>query len=496
MAFTPSKYQKAVFTYIQRGKGNAVIEAVAGSGKSTTLVQAINLIDDSKKVLFLAFNVDIVAELKKKIGPRNNVEISTLHSLGCKACVRAYHSTVEGDKYSIYLNDGIASGAISPRSERVRTEREKFSEWKSNIVKLIDLGRVNLALDSVSLCNLADKHGLWLQDNEVELAQKIIAWGTNHPETIDFTDMIYIPSVKDIRLFQRDWVFVDECQDLNAAQRTLFLKTIKPNGGRFVAVGDAKQSIYGFCGADEESFYKLTKIPHTAKLPLSICYRCDANIIRLAQSIVPQIQWRDGAGDGIVDREAKMADVKDGDMVLCRVSAPLTKLCMHYISNGVKAYVKGKDIGANLINMIKKTRAKNMDKCFEKLNAELGKLLGKIMDKKHCNEEEARENDQYKIMEDKIMSIQVLSDGLTTCDAVMNRISSIFSDDAKEGICLSTIHKSKGLENDRVFVLCEDKLFLKAAMRQAWSAQQEYNLVYVMMTRAKHYLGYIQDFTM
>ena len=116
MTFTPSKYQKAVFTYIQKGKGNAVIEAVAGSGKSTTLVQAINLINDSKKVLFLAFNVDIVAELKKKIGPRNNVEISTLHSLGCKACVRAYHSTVEGDKYSIYLNDGIARGAISPRS--------------------------------------------------------------------------------------------------------------------------------------------------------------------------------------------------------------------------------------------------------------------------------------------------------------------------------------------------------------------------------------------
>ena len=94
------------------------------------------------------------------------------------------------------------------------------------------------------------------------------------------------------------------------------------------------------------------------------------------------------------------------------------------------------------------------------------------------------------------MSIQVLSEGLTTGDAVINRISNIFSDDQVDGICFSTIHKSKGLENDRVFVICEDKLFLKAAMRQAWSAQQEYNLVYVMMTRAKHYLGYIQDFSM
>ncbi len=494
MAFAPSKYQKAVFTYIQKGKGNAVIEAVAGSGKSTTLVQAIDLIDESKSVLFLAFNVDIVKELKQKIGLRNNVEISTLHSLGCKACMRAYHCTVEGDKYTIYLNDGIANGTIVPTMRRTQ-KRKHFNEWKSNIKQLIDLGRVNLALDATSLNNLADKHGLWLQDNEVEIAQRVIAWGSNNTAVIDYTDMIYFPAIKNIRMYQHDWVFIDECQDLNAAQRTMFLKTIKL-GGRFVAVGDAKQSIYGFCGADEESFYKLTQIPHTAKLPLSICYRCDANIIRLAQTIVPQIQYRSGAPDGVVDREAKMADVKDGDMVLCRVSAPLTKLCMHYIANGVKAFVKGKDIGTNLINMIKKTKAKNMDRCMTKLNGELGKFLGKIMDKKHCNEKEAKENDQYKIMEDRILSIQVLSEGLTTCQAVINRIESIFSDTATEGICLSTIHKSKGLENDRVFVICEDKLFLKSAMRQAWSAQQEYNLVYVMMTRAKHYLGYIQDFSM
>ena len=320
--------------------------------------------------------------------------------------MRAYHCVVDGDKYSVYLNDQVANGSLAPVNPLTK-ERERFGEWKSNIKKLIDLGRVNLALDTRSLNELADKHGLWIYDNEVEVAQQVIEWGTQNTAVIDYTDMIYFPAVKNIRLYQRDWVFIDECQDLNAAQRTLFLKTIKPNGGRFVAVGDAKQSIYGFCGADEESFHKLTQIPHTAKLPLSICYRCDANIIRLAQSIVPQIQYRDGAPDGIVDRDARMADVQDGDMVLCRVSAPLTKLCMHYISTGRKAYVKGKDIGTNMINMIKKTKCKNIDSCLQKLNVELGKFLGKIMDKKHCDEKEAMENDQYKIMEDKILSIQV-----------------------------------------------------------------------------------------
>ncbi|MBR1373175.1 hypothetical protein IJ556_01835, partial [bacterium] len=82
--FVPSKYQKTVYTYIQKGTGNAVIDAVAGSGKSTTIVNALKLIPADKSVLFLAFNASIVEELKIKIGNIPNVEIRTLNSLGFK----------------------------------------------------------------------------------------------------------------------------------------------------------------------------------------------------------------------------------------------------------------------------------------------------------------------------------------------------------------------------------------------------------------------------
>lgn len=51
-AFIPSKYQRAVYIYIEKGKGNAVIDAVAGSGKSTTIVNALKLIPKNKRVLF------------------------------------------------------------------------------------------------------------------------------------------------------------------------------------------------------------------------------------------------------------------------------------------------------------------------------------------------------------------------------------------------------------------------------------------------------------
>ena len=50
--FKPSKYQKAVYTYILKGKGNAVVDAVAGSGKSTTIVNALKIIPSNRAFCF------------------------------------------------------------------------------------------------------------------------------------------------------------------------------------------------------------------------------------------------------------------------------------------------------------------------------------------------------------------------------------------------------------------------------------------------------------
>lgn len=485
--FTPSKYQKTVYTYIQKGKGNAVIDAVAGSGKSTTIVNALKLIPSDKQVLFLAFNKSIVEELKIKIGNMPNVTVSTLHSLGCKAVMKTFNSKINSDKYLAYLNDGIRYNVLTPN---VSLEKEAMEDWKSNVRSLIDLGRVNLATDDNSLADLACKHNLILENNEVEIALRVIRWGESETSIIDFTDMIYYPCVKNLKMYQYDWVFIDECQDLNAAQRTMFLKCVKPSG-RFIAVGDPRQAIYGFAGADVESFNLLKQIPNTAKLPLSVCYRCDSKIIEKAKEIVPQIEARENAPEGVIETQSKIEDVKDGDMILCRVSAPLVALCIHYISKGVKAYVKGRDIGVNLINMIKSTNRKNISDVIDKLTLELNKKMQKVMKQTKCTEEEAKKSSMYLVYEDKINAIEILSEGLQTSDEVIDRINTIFNDDSKNGICLSTVHKSKGLESDRVFILNSDKFFLKHCMQVDWMAEQEYNLVYVALTRAKHFLGYI-----
>ena len=445
MAFVPSKYQKAVYTYIKMGKGNALINAVAGSGKSTTIVNALKIIPADKQILFLAFNTSIVQELKIKIGNLPNVDVRTLHSLGCKALMKTYHCQVDENKYTAWLNNGIQTRFIAPTHE---LSYEDKGTWKSNIGKLLDLARVNLVNHADALEELAYKHDIIIVDNEIDVTLKGISWGQNETSVIDYTDMIYLPVVKRLRMYQFDWVFIDECQDLNAAQRNLFLRCVKPTG-RFVAVGDPRQAIYGFAGADVES----------------------------------------------LSNNSVIADVKDGDMVLCRVTAPLVSLCMRYIAQGVKAYVKGRDIGKNLINLTKKPNKKKMTDVMEKLNRELGRIIGKVVAKTHCTEQEARESEAYRSYEDKLKVIEILSEGLDDAQDIIDRIDMIFSDDSKNGICLSTVHKSKGLESDRVFILCPDKFYLKACMRVPWMAEQERNLVYVAYTRAKHFLGFITDFT-
>ena len=489
--FTPSKYQVAIYDFIQNGHGNAVINAVAGSGKSTTLVNALKLIPADQSVLFLAFNKSIVEELKIKVGNLPNVTIRTLHSLGASALMKQLHTNTDRDKYKVWLNSGVKYGNIKPTCE---LEAEEVEEWKDNIRKLTDLMRVNLCESMAEGADLAMKHGLFLYDNEIEIAWKAIQWGKGDITTIDFTDMIFLPNIMKIRMPQYDWVLIDECQDLNAAQRGMFLKCVK-KGGRFIAVGDPQQAIYGFAGADVESFNLLKRLPDTQELPLSVCYRCDAEIIKMAKTIVPQIEARDGAPEGVIDQQSKMANIQDGDMILCRNTAPLTNLCMKYIASGVKAYIKGKDIGTNLINMLEKARRTNIAEAMSVLQKELSKIAEKIAQKERCDLAEARKSPTYEAYNDKIQALEVLSEGLSQTRQLVSRIEEIFSDDSRKGICLSTIHKAKGLEADRVFIACPDKLYNKRAMRIAWMAEQEKNLVYVAYTRAKHYLGFIADFS-
>jgi len=487
--FQPSKYQKAVYEFIANGNGNAVVNAVAGSGKSTTIVEALKLIPLAMSVLFLAFNKAIVEELKHKIGNLPNATIRTLHSLGMSALSKVYKFVVDDAKYKKLLADMMQYGKVRATT---KLDEEEEQVYKQNILKLVDLCRVNLCGDVSALEIVSDRYEIPCIDNECEMALKVVNEGKGIISVIDFTDMIYLPIVRNVAVPKFDYVFIDECQDLSACQRELFLKALKPQG-RFVAVGDPNQAIYGFAGADAESFKVLQNLPNTVNLPLSVCYRCDSSIVEMAKELVPQIEARDECFSGVVKSDCLLSEIQDNDMILCRVNAPLVALCMRYIGQGVKAYVKGRDIGANLIGMIEKTKCRKIHDALVRIDKEGQKVIQKIMRKNKCDEQEARGNATYINFRDKVQAIEVLSDNLEYSDDVCRRIETIFKDDQRNGICLSSVHKAKGLEANNVFIVMPEKFYNKYAMKIDWMAQQEANLVYVAYTRAKHFLGFVAD---
>ena len=345
-----SHFQDAVVDFVVNGEGNGIVPAVAGGGKTFTLLQVLARIPRTESVLFLAFNKDIVKELKRKIPDSfYNVDVRTCHSFGYKAVSMALKSEIDEHKYRTIAKTVMHKWDLPTDGTEM--------EYVGRVIKLADLARLNLADTYEEIIDLAEKHEIELTNGEIDRAIDLINLGLDDTKRADFTDMIFFPNVKDIAVRQYDWVLIDECQDLNTCQRELMLKAVKPETGRFLAVGDPKQAIYGFAGADINSYNTLKNLPNTKELPLSICYRCDQSIVRLAQTIVPYIEARDGAPEGVVEQNDTVMNIKNGDMVLCRNTYPLVRMCLKYLANGIKAHIKGRDIGINLINMIKNTKS-------------------------------------------------------------------------------------------------------------------------------------------
>ncbi len=479
--FKPSIYQKAIFDFVEKGSGNCVIDAVAGSGKTTTIVNALNLIPANKKIIFVAFNKTIVNELSSRV-PKN-VEVKTMHSFG--------FSTVRSQMGNVVVKEDKVMETINQLYPTWKIDESVEEGYKQRVKSLVDLARLNLVNNLEELYDVAEHYGVEILNAEVDKAWIVFQVIRNYKKIIDMNDMIFLPAYYKMKCKTYDWVFVDECQDLNKCQQEILKQMLNPNTGRFVAVGDPRQAIYGFAGADAESFRSLASTSNTITLPLSVNYRCGKNIIDFAKKIVPHLEASSIAIDGEVDLNGSWKDVRDGDYVLCRNVKPLLKLCMEFLISGRKAFVRGRDIGRNMINMLERTKSAKLEDAIKNLKNELERTVKKNV-ARGKTEEQFRNSSTYQAMLDKIEAIEILAGDLIFVSDVIKKIDSLFSD-STSGIILSTIHKSKGLESDNVFILNPELMPSKWA-KKPWEIEQENNLIYVAYTRAKQKLSFISDY--
>ncbi|MFP4133016.1 MAG: UvrD-helicase domain-containing protein [Halothece sp.] len=333
-----------------------------------------------------------------------------------------------------------------------------------------------------------------LDDRAVEAAMKAVPAVLDEIERIaterkeiSFDSMLWLIWKWKLSTPKRDVLIVDEAQDANPAQINLYEAFVKA-GARIICVGDPAQAIQGFAGADHQAWENLRSKFEAIDLPLSECFRCDRAIIALAQKIIPDIEPRKDAGEGevkVLAKEKITENLQAGDLLICRRNAPLIKHCLEALNEGFKATIRGREIGAELANLAHQfTQDKGGVKHFnwQECNQTLTERALKLKD-------ELKE-EQADILEDKrdcLMNFHYQWGNLPI-EEFKKRIRALFNDDNRPAIVFSSIHRSKGDEGERVFILGCNHLPFQSKHMMAWQRQQELNIQYVAITRAKHSL--------
>lgn len=482
-----NQQQLDIFEDAENGKGHTMVVARAGTGKTTTSIEAVRRVR-GETVLMTAFNKTIATELQRRL--QGAADAKTLHALGLASLRVLGDIKVDEDK-----GTRIASEVLGEkrRPALISAVRRGASMCKSRLVAT-DPDDLEGSLDQIE--RVLDDHDIdaapWATAEELSrFVLDALKAAKAETQTVDFDDMVWLPVVIPVRVRRPyDRVFVDECQDMSPVQLALAMAYTNARS-RVCFVGDPAQAIYGWRGASVGRMGDMAKELSMKELPLSVTYRCAKRIVAEAQKYVPDIQVHPRAQEGIVetvdlDKLGKL--VRPGDFVLSRSNAPMVKQCLQFIRDGVRATIRGRDLGERLKGIVRR-----LEQSAPKSDAMLA-LVEEWRDREVARR--VAKDHPYQHIVDLAACIEVLATGTAQTVEVLKRIDEYFTDGSENGyVILSSTHRAKGLEADRVFLLddtyCKPRPLERGEDGQAkkWGIpQEEKNLKYVAVTRAKNEL--------
>ena len=513
-AYRLSPQQQAVLDWATNASGSLNLIARAGCGKTSTLKALVRHLAAEGLIrrgpgwggVFLgAFNKPIAEELKTwLIDEQITFDVATagtMHSLGFRMWSReAQNVRVDGKKLD-RLFDQRANGRVA------------FEPYRHFVIKAVGFAKQR-ALETPApedFDQIADHFGLL--DDLDETLNLDLAYGmcetlyrTSLDEcrrAVDYDDMILAPLIfRPRRAWKYDWVLIDEAQDTNPARRALALSVLRP-GGRLVAVGDPAQAIYGFTGADGDAMNLLRDQLDSAELPLNVTYRCPKRVVEQAQAIVPDIVAHQDAPEGetatistleLLDLAAAgRAPLSHGDAILCRKTAPLASLAYALLRRGVGCMMEGRDVGQGLLRLAARFNVKTLEALLRKVDEWRERETAKWTAKERPDKV-ASVADVAEMLVVIAESLQLA--GKTSVADLKTHVEAMFGDtqskDAPKVVTLATVHRSKGREWDRVFLLGRSAFMPSRWARKAWEIEQEQNLIYVALTRARRELIDVQ----
>ena len=515
MTFELTSEQRAIVERIRTTKDNLILDALAGTAKTTTLLEAMKIIPQ-RSVLLLAFNKRIADELVSRMPkmPRTHaVHVKTFHAQGLAILKRHYPKLeVSADATEAIINRA-AGAAISFKMRRasvrlLRTTKETAAIRDGAVAPP----------DSDELLALGYEHNIFgpkMSDREIGLAVEVVrdaytlSLDLANLECIDFCDMVWAPVALRLDPPSRyQCVIVDELQDISEPQFEMLRMLMIPTG-RFIASGDRKQQIYDWRGSMGERAWSIAREELNAQeLPLTMTFRCATSIVEAAHELVPELRAMPDALPGSVSRCSR------GDLprmiaqgpsegihtfVLSRRNDDLLDCALFLWRERVGfQLIAGKDMLAPLFDLLDyKLDLRSRAQFVQTLDAWRALEIAKA---EKANATAWAE----RIEEQSSMLTRALAYAEPT--RIKDLLAKILAPN-QSGVLLSTVHKVKGLEAERVFLLEQSfarhrpNIFdtvIEAAeldhlaifVSQAYP-QEELNIEYVAITRAKEHLIWV-----
>lgn len=517
--------QLAIAEEYETGRSNVAEAARAGAGKSSTNYMGITFAPELRlpskwpEVLVLQFNKTIATEGVEKVRkfenagllPQGKVAVKTFHS-ACDGYLKAKWKGVqqEPDKDREQRHATALFGATAPEEivalvADLAVKAKEMVPFAGKGAELVDVALAfNMLPDPVQ-----EEEG-WTLEKVADMALKAMLKGLEYDGTRSFTDMIWVP-------LRSRWIYpcatlvvIDEFQDLSPYQHAVVPLLTRKNGRLFL-VGDPFQTIYEWRGANPQTMGDFAKKFNAKILKLIGTFRCPELVVKLAQQVVGDYESLPGAQQGSITRMNfdKIHELtQPGDFVLSRKTAPLAKVCMRLLKHSIPAKIEGSQLGKGLVSLVKKIKGKSMSDFLVRLDRWSKKETSRFEElaktKKSAQAHIEFVNDQR----DVLIS---LSEGLSGLKELVARVESLFID-TKTGempnqVICSTVHKAKGREAARVFLLTESFFWLPSSLglegepapiaakptTDEWliGASEEQRLFYVAVTRTKKDLVWV-----
>lgn len=468
-----SEEQQAILSGVGDTTDNMIIESVAGSGKTSVIVQAAQSVPSNS--IFLAFNKKIVQELSTKLP--EHCKASTFHSVCWQFLKERLPRGAKVNQYKSYdLIDKITEGVGEAKPDIARlvsvAKNAGVGIFQPIALEIFEELRENYDITSDEVEDGAICHA----------AMQVLKANQRNLQDVDFDDMLYMTLLFITKngwaMHRYNTVFVDEAQDTNGVQLAL----LEQMADRVVAVGDSYQAIYGFRGAGANSMPDIEEMFGCTQYTMSISWRCPEKVAEIARNIVPHFKARPGAPDGYVEHYGldKLMDfTSENDMIICRQNAPLFGVALKLLKKRVPFKMTGK-FPMMMQRFVRAFKTDNIPEFRERLT-EWWK------DKK----EELTKKQKWGILEreeDKFNCLWMLQKECTSVAEILSQLELMMN--SRYGVTLSTVHGAKGLEASVVVILMPELMPSKYA-KTPEQMQQELNLKYVAQTRAMYKLVYI-----